>query len=90
MNDQDVIASKGKESLKRICDVALALLDLASDPGYPGTKTGLTILSLCSYAYTARHSPNRERSTKFETRNKLESPNLKCLKQGDNQYKKCA
>jgi hypothetical protein len=28
MNDQDVIASKGKESLKRIRDVALALLDL--------------------------------------------------------------
>ena len=28
MNDQDVIASKGKESLKRLRDVALALLDL--------------------------------------------------------------
>jgi hypothetical protein len=28
MNDQDVIASKGKESLKRIRDVALAILDL--------------------------------------------------------------
>lgn len=29
MNDQDVIASKGKESLKRIHDIALALLDLS-------------------------------------------------------------
>jgi hypothetical protein len=29
MNDQDVIASRGKESLKRIRDVALAMLDLS-------------------------------------------------------------
>jgi hypothetical protein len=33
MNDHDVIASKGKESLKRIRDVALALLDLTYTKG---------------------------------------------------------